>query len=86
MAERTASLVKFLGFDAYIATNAEALLILIAELPKTMALLVASDENYQLLASSLQVSRDSCLQCACFLMERKDVTPLSSPARISTTS
>jgi sigma-54 specific flagellar transcriptional regulator A len=72
-AEATVSQIKFLGFDAYVATNIEALTILIAELPKTIALLVAADHEYSLLADSLQVSLSSNLRCACFLMEREHI-------------
>ena len=80
-AERTVSLVKFLGFDAYVATNIEALTILIAELPKTVALLVAADRHYDLLANSLKVSLNSNLKCTCFLMGREDVD-VDPPAKL----
>lgn len=80
-AERTASLVKFLGFDAYIATSEDALRALIAELPKIMATLVAADSEYKILASALRVTSSTRLNCACFLMEREGVST-APPASI----
>jgi len=73
-AERTASLVKFLGFDAYIATSEDALRALIDELPKIMVTLVAADPDYKILASAHRVTSSTSLNCACFLMEREAVT------------
>ncbi|MFT4823240.1 MAG: sigma-54 specific flagellar transcriptional regulator A [Halioglobus sp.] len=73
-AERTASLVKFLGFDAYIATNEDSLEALIRERPKIMTTLVAANSDYKILASAVRITTQARLNCACFLMEREGVS------------
>ncbi len=69
-AEQTASLVKFLGYCVYIATNEESIRARILELPAIAAILVASDPGYKLLASSLQARADNSLKFACYLINR----------------
>ena len=73
-AEQTASRIRFLGFDACIATNPSALPALIAEQSKIVAVLVTADRDYQALAAALKLSADAGLRCAFFLMERKSVS------------
>lgn len=81
-AERTASLVKFLGFDAGIATTEEALIALVDELPKIMAVLVAANPDYKMLKSTASVISRIDLNCACFLMERDGISA-QPPASIT---
>ncbi|RLA57953.1 MAG: sigma-54-dependent Fis family transcriptional regulator [Gammaproteobacteria bacterium] len=68
-AEKTASLIRFLGYPAYTAANEESFRARILELPSIVAILVAADARYKLLDSSLQAVADDSLRCACFLIK-----------------
>ena len=73
-AEKSATILGFLGFNVRIAEHSQALLGLIAGKPKIAAFLVAADDKYRGLESTLKAADDARLRCAFLLMERESVS------------
>ena len=88
LAEKCATVLRFLGCSVHLPEDESALRALIAARPKISAILVAADSNYRALESTLNLAGDAGLQCAVILMERKAVAVPPSAAlrsRVRTT-
>ena len=68
MAERVASLVRFLGYSACIATNDKSLRARLVETPAVAAVLVAGSPGDALLGMALDARADGDLAFACYLV------------------
>ena len=74
-AERVTSLVRFLGYNATIASDEESLQALMLATPNLVAMLVAPSGGDTLLACALQAREDRKLGCACYLLADAEEGP-----------
>jgi len=84
-ATHAASLLNFLDIPTAFASDEDGLRMQMGELPKLVAIFVAADDHYELLAASLRAIEDMGRKCACFVIERNGVdapVPAALSARI----